>query len=163
MWFLGRVGLIQVLAAMPITRSLGRILTSIVGAFVLATLLLAFAVVWFLHDSPSCGNDSLVQLPSPDGLHKAVVFQRDCGATTDFSTQVSVLRASSSLGDASGNAFSSDTNHGAAPSGAGGGPETKVRWLSPTELAISHHKLARVFLAESRVDGVLITYEQLRE
>lgn len=28
------------------------------------------------------------EIPSPDGEHVALVFHRDCGATTDFNTQV---------------------------------------------------------------------------
>jgi hypothetical protein len=38
-----------------------------------------------------CGNAVLQDLPSPEGRRHAVVFTRDCGATTAFSTQVSVL------------------------------------------------------------------------
>jgi hypothetical protein len=30
-------------------------------------------------------------MPSPDGRRDAVMFQRDCGATTGFSTQISIL------------------------------------------------------------------------
>ena len=38
-----------------------------------------------------CGNEILSEMRSPDGRLKFIVFQRDCGATTAFSTQVSII------------------------------------------------------------------------
>jgi hypothetical protein len=43
--------------------------------------------------SDPCGNSIRATAPSPSGRAKAVVFVRDCGATTGYSTQVSVLPA----------------------------------------------------------------------
>jgi hypothetical protein len=40
------------------------------------------------HDLFSCDTTVDKEVPSPDGAHIAVVFHRDCGATTDFNTQV---------------------------------------------------------------------------
>jgi len=53
----------------------------------------AFVLPHLMRDP--CGNTIVEALPSPDGSHKAVVFVRNCGATTDFSTQMSVLRGDS--------------------------------------------------------------------
>ena len=78
----------------------------------------------------SCGNELLREVASPDGKMKAVVFQRDCAATTGFITQVSVLSKDEKLPNESGNVFSADTNHGVAPSGEGGGPVVEVGWFS---------------------------------
>jgi hypothetical protein len=55
-----------------------------------------------------CGNEIFQEVYSPDHTYKAVVFQRDCGATTGFSTQVSILGASSKLPNDSGNILSMD-------------------------------------------------------
>lgn len=55
-----------------------------------------------------CGNEVFQEVLSPDGTYKAVVFQRDCGATTGFSTQVSILKASSQLANRAGNVFAID-------------------------------------------------------
>ena len=114
----------------------------------------------FLFLDSGCGNEPLAEVVSPDGKLKAVVFQRDCGATTGFSTQVAVLSARSALPNESGNVFTSDTNHGAAPSGPGGGPEIGAYWRSATELAISHHPTARVFTAQRSVGTVQVIYEK---
>jgi hypothetical protein len=41
-----------------------------------------------------CENEVFSDVPSPSGKEHAIVFQRDCGATTDFSFQVSILNRS---------------------------------------------------------------------
>ena len=107
-----------------------------------------------------CGNEELQTITSPDGKHKAVVFQRDCGATTGFSTQISLLRANERLAKAPGNAFIADTDHGKAPAGPGGGPEVNPQWASENELVVRYDKRARVFEFKQSVDGVMIRYEQ---
>lgn len=45
---------------------------------------------------------------SPDHKFKAVIYERDCGATTNFSTQVSILRASQTLPRGNGNILDMD-------------------------------------------------------
>ena len=112
-----------------------------------------------------CGNDVLTEARSPDGRLKAVVFQRDCGATTGFSTQVSVIPSGESLLTAptwlrsteGGNVFVADTNHGKAPSGPGGGPVVKVEWLDATHLRITRDNRARVFKSAASIHGVNVT------
>jgi hypothetical protein len=89
-----------------------------------------------------CGNEILSEFVSPDNSKKVVVFQRDCGATTAFSTQASVLAITEKLPDEGGNVFSADTNHGATPSGPGGGPELRVRWEDRNGLILEHDKAA---------------------
>lgn len=92
-----------------------------------------------------CGNEPISETPSPDKSLKAVIFQRDCGATTGFSKQVSILPANQSLPNESGNALVADTDHGKAPSGPGGGPEVIAEWKSSRELVLRLHPSARTF------------------
>lgn len=113
---------------------------------------------WFL--GPTCGNELLAEVASPDGELRAVVFQRDCGATTGFSTQVSVLRRGEPLEDRPGNVFVADTGHGAAPSGPGGGPAVSARWLSSEELEVAHHPAARVFSSSPAFGSVKVRHVQ---
>jgi hypothetical protein len=105
-----------------------------------------------------CANDQLTDRASPNGRYHAVVFQRECGATTGFSTQVSVLAAGDSLRNEGGNAFTADDNHGAAPAGARGGPAVSVRWLAPDTLEVRFHPQSRIFTREARVGAVAIRY-----
>jgi hypothetical protein len=113
-----------------------------------------------------CANRAISQSYSPDREFKAVVFQRDCGATTGFSTQVSVFSANEHfLTEGSwlsstkpGNVFVADTDHGKAPSGTEGGPVVGVEWAGPRRLRITHDKRARVFVRERTIDNVELVY-----
>jgi hypothetical protein len=132
------------------------------GTAVVAT---AFGVSLLMHEChrveaafDPCANRQLQVVRSPDGKRKAVIFERDCGATTGFSTQVSVLPSGARLPNEPGNAFVADTDHGATPSGPGGGPAIKVIWTSNTKLLIKHHPKARLFKAHPQVAGVTIRY-----
>ena len=107
-----------------------------------------------------CGNDVLTETKSPDGRLRVVVFQRDCGATTGFSTQVSVIASGEAFQSTqSGNVFVADTNHGEAPSGPGGGPVVRVEWLDPTHLRITHDKRVRVFSSATSIHGINVMLE----
>jgi hypothetical protein len=72
-----------------------------------------------------CGNAVLSEEYSPNREFRAVVFERDCGATTGFSTQVSVLTANGQFltqpswlhSTQPGNVFVADTDHGNVRSG----------------------------------------------
>jgi hypothetical protein len=112
------------------------------------------AISAFLGDM--CANEVIREVASPDGKRKAVVFERDCGATTGFSTQASVLPIGKSLPNDGGNIFVADTNHGAAPSGPGGGPEVMVYWAGPNDLVLEHDVRARVFLALPSIGDVRV-------
>lgn len=105
-----------------------------------------------------CGNSPLLEVPSPSGDWKVVVFERNCGATTGFSTQVSVIKAGTSLPNEGGNLFVADTNHNAAPSGPGGGPAVRVTWVAPSNIRIEHHPLARLIKAQPSYSGIRIDY-----
>jgi hypothetical protein len=43
---------------------------------------------------PRCDNAVTAELTSPSGGYVATVYERDCGATTDFSTLVNIRAAS---------------------------------------------------------------------
>jgi len=43
------------------------------------------------------GAFPLFLLASPTGTHDVIVFERDCGATTEWSTQVSIVRGGSAF------------------------------------------------------------------
>jgi hypothetical protein len=123
------------------------------------TLVAAVGGVLFAAGRGVCDNTPLAEVPSPGGTRKAVVFERSCGATTGFSTQVSVLPAGEKPRGDAGNVFVADTDHGAAPSGPGGGPVVEPVWIAEDRLLIRHHRLARVFLSEARAGSVAVSYE----
>jgi len=98
-----------------------------------------------------CGNTVLADVPSPDRRRHVAVFTRDCGATTDFSTQVSVLRTGRTL-RGGGNVFVADADHGRAVTASGRGPWVAVRWLDAHTIEIRYDSAARLFKREARYD-----------
>lgn len=109
-----------------------------------------------------CGSDLQAEITSPDGELKAVVFQYDCGATTPFSTQISLLRADQELKNKPGNVFTATTDHGATPAASWGGPEVEVVWLDDATLLIVYDDRAWTGKREGKVKGINITYETKR-
>ncbi len=128
------------------------------GMVALALGMVAVVAISDFSVSGECRNESVSELNAPGNAVKFVVFERDCGVTTGFSTQVSLLKVGETLKNEGGNIFIADTNHGRAPSGVGGGPEVRIKWVSDTHLQIHHHQFARVFLAEKTIGGVRIDY-----
>ena len=127
------------------------------------TALLAVGIgligVLYLLTRDMCGNEVVTEIRSPDGRHKAVEFERDCGATTDFSTQVSVIKSEKRLGsDDAGNAFTADSNHGSVPVHAAGVMELDIKWLNSNTLQIEYPAGARVFSRNNKVGDVVIQY-----
>lgn len=109
-----------------------------------------------------CRNDLIAEYPGPNNKLKAVVFQRECGATTDFSTQVSLISIDESLPDQGGNLFAADTDHGRAPAIIQGGPEVRIKWEGPHRLVLGHHVQARIFLAEKERNEITVSYRSFQ-
>lgn len=59
-------------------------------------------------DKGDCGNNILKEIRNGNNSYKLVVFERDCGATTETSKQISILKSSESLTNHVGNVFVSD-------------------------------------------------------
>jgi hypothetical protein len=112
-----------------------------------------------IFDGDPCDNKELQTVNSPNGEHKAIVFQRSCGATTGFSTQISLLKRNKQLPKEGGNIFVADTNHGKAPAGDGGGPAMTIQWLGEQTLSVKYDKRSRVFRCGQSMDGVSILYD----
>ncbi|USD35837.1 hypothetical protein [Ferrimonas sp. SCSIO 43195] len=77
-----------------------------------------------------CDNIEYASIPNPDESYRAVIFQRDCGATTGFNTQISILQFNDDLTDSAGNIFIIDGHpKDVAPT---------VSWASENTLIIHH-------------------------
>ena len=86
----------------------------------------SFGNVW----SRLCGNVLVQEVYSPDKQYKAIVFERDCGATTDFSTQVSILESTKELSNVPGNIF--------AMNGHPDNTEVQVEWENDHTIQITY-------------------------
>jgi hypothetical protein len=105
-----------------------------------------------------CGNKIIARSNAPGGAHSAVMFERNCGATTGFSTQMSIV-SSGEQPSGAGNAFVADDDHGAAATGDWGGPWAEMTWLAPDHLRIRYAAKSRFFKQEDKVSGVKISFE----
>jgi hypothetical protein len=117
------------------------------------------AITLLLFGCDMCGNDVVMETKSPNGKLKAVIFERNCGATTGFSTQVSVIPSNSDLPSERGNVFSADDNHHTVDVGGKGTMDVKLIWESDNSLRIIYPKNARVFQRSASETGVSISYE----
>ena len=95
-----------------------------------------------------CSNEPVATVMSPSGAHKAVVFTRDCGATTGWSTQVSILLGSEHLRNEGGNTL---VVEGKSP--------VSVSWRSDSVVTLSGLSSGRLFKQEPSVNGVAVMYE----
>lgn len=134
----------------------------VIKLYVIAFSILIIMIIGFFGylNSSIGSNKVLEEYYSPDNRYKVVVFERDGGATTGFSTQVSIIPAKSSLGNKAGNIFFADTNHGQAPSGKGGGPEVRVTWVGNETVILSYDKNARIFQHEKKFNNIRIDYQE---
>jgi hypothetical protein len=106
----------------------------------------------------SCKNQIVKSYASPDNKYEIVLFQRDCGATTGFSTQVSVIQTGRELPGKKGNIFIADDGDTPVPLGSWGGPLVEIKWIAQDKVIIEYPKGSRVFVNENRYKTIKIEY-----
>ena len=111
----------------------------------LAAISLSFAAL--TGCGATCGNEVSQAISSPSGHARAVVFNRDCGATTGFNTQVSIVSGVNVLSNDEGNAL---ILAGTIP--------LQIQWESDSVLRLDGLGSAKVFKQETLVAGVAINY-----
>lgn len=107
----------------------------------------------------SCKNEIVSELVAPDGTYKVVTFVRDCGATTDASTQVALLEPTRQLNHADrGNIFVADSAH-EAPVNGQGAIDVRIAWTSPTTMNVQYPGMARGRLKKNNYRNISVNYE----
>jgi len=115
-----------------------------------AVIAVGFAVYWLTKYSPmfECVNEVQKAALSPKSSYQAIIFSRECGATTGSNTQVSLLPADAELSDdMSGNMIvlgwgNELTDCVPAPSG---GPYASAEWITENKVQIMYDRHARSF------------------
>ena len=126
------------------------IVTAIAGVVYILPFIWFFLLIALGPDL--CANQIYQEVYSADRTLKAVVFQRDCGATTGFSTQVSVLPAGETLGnDVAGNLYI--TNGRPADS------RLLLQWTSQRSMLIQGH-VTDAIKQEKMIGDVAVSYSQ---
>lgn len=118
--------------------------------------------VAFMNSLPDmCSTTVFEQIASPNGKLKAVLFQVDCGATSDFNSHVAIVDSgfdASKPDSLPKSFFVADTDHGRARTGVTRGPEVRLNWSSDKRLEVHYHQFARVIRSEEKARGVEIRY-----
>ncbi|MGH7627292.1 MAG: hypothetical protein ACREOJ_18495 [Gemmatimonadaceae bacterium] len=114
------------------------------------------ALVMFIN-ACMCGNEVRSSAVAPDGRHVAVLFQRDCGATTGDNLELSLVQATERP-QGGGNTFIVDAP--ARDSIATGSLVSlvTVHWISASALQVRYDRRLRVFRQETQVDGIAVSY-----
>jgi Family of unknown function (DUF5412) len=110
-----------------------------------------------------CDNEVIETKGSPDGQKKAVVFVKNCGATTDWMVEASILNNADEVNDRSdGNALKIDADHGKAwPLGIRGWPIITLEWKDEKTLILHYSKDSRIYEEDSSVEGVSIQFAEI--
>jgi hypothetical protein len=120
-------------------------------AFITLLLLISFCRTLCSGFSTGlCENYIYQQAISPNGEYRVVVFQRDCGATTGFSTNLALLGTNEALGQHSGNMLR-----------ASGHPDwfdIEVEWQDDTHVTITHNGKWKPSKQKDVLRGVHISY-----
>lgn len=92
-----------------------------------------------------CGNDIVQKVPSPSDKKVAYIFTRDCGATTSFSPQLSILDKEDKFPNKSGNTFRSDKKF-------------TIVWIDEKKLKVIYDEKSETYKMDRRVNGVRVEY-----
>lgn len=109
-------------------------------------LLIGGGLMWFNQAFPSCSNEILSEIPSPDGKLKALIFRRSCASTDSVSTDVSIFGSSESPPNQPGNSFIAQ---GVTP--------VTIRWIDNSELLIDEPQETNVTLRVAKYSEVRIS------
>ena len=138
---------------------------AIVGGVVLAVLIIC-AAVWIAPFAlVRSGTEVVGDVLSPDGKWDVVLMVRNGGATTDYSTQLSVIPAVGRLSreialGRPGNVFIVDGKiNGAVAVNDRGFMHVDVVWQSPNLVLITFPPSARVFKQEGRFQSIIVKYD----
>jgi hypothetical protein len=95
----------------------------------------------------TCENEISQTVRSPSGKMKVVVFNRGCGPTVGFNTQVSLLPVSASLPNDGGNVLIVDDT-----------VPLKIEWESDEAVRVTGQLDTQIFKQEASVLGVRVAY-----
>jgi hypothetical protein len=76
----------------------------VIGISLVVIVLLMFGAGYYFVSS-MCANTVVTSSTSPNGKWKVVLFERNCGATTGFSSQISLMKLDEELSNEAGNIY----------------------------------------------------------
>lgn len=135
-----------------------------VGGIIFLLIIIYFQYVIAILSGPEgCGVFVLDRISNLNNTKEVVVFDIDCGATTDFGAGIAIIEPGDQIDINTHKVFSADTEHGLAPRTENGGPEVRIEWLDNESIIVGIHKDTRVFKSESEMNGVSVKYSRFEE
>jgi hypothetical protein len=107
------------------------------------------AIVWNRFSLVSCEDRIKTEAKSPNGSWIATSYERDCGATTDYSSIVSIRSATAQ--------FNSEKQIPIFVEQ--GQDDIELKWTSPNTLVIGS-KLSKNYKKSEEFEGISIKYEK---
>ena len=123
----------------------------LVGFIIIGLLfLIGFGVIFgsIFSSNDMCGNTIIETKFSPNQNNKIVLFERSCGATTGFSTQVSILEKGNYLENENSTIFIMYKD------------SLNIKWVNDKEVNIEFSKNSEVFKKQNHFKGIKINYKE---
>ena len=142
-----------------------KIILSIIGISILGFVIFIGIILNNIFGvDKMCGSNLVESKLSPNGKLKVLVFSVNCGAISDFATQISIVESDYKLRDNDvGNILSADSDHGIAKMNESREIiELKTKWLNNQAIEIEYPENARIFNSEENRDGVKIIYKKIK-
>ncbi|MGY6648315.1 DUF5412 family protein [Wenyingzhuangia sp. IMCC45574] len=135
---------------------LGVFIISIIGMFIF------LIVIASLFSSENMCEQSIVEIKvSPNKLKKAIILEKNCGATSGLSTQLHVLNINENINEKYNPFFSADSDHGKAEITEENIININIDWSDNETLVVEYDKKARVFIKEKAQNEVVVEYKTL--
>lgn len=133
----------------------------VTAIFVTYHLTPLFYIIYDMASGGSCGYSQLKEYPSPDSTKKIVVSLFDCGATTGYSTQISLHDADEVMQQEKpiyGNTDLGERIHDRTVAVYGKEVEVRVNWNDNQHVTLGYAPENREVLnqLEEQMDGVTI-------
>lgn len=133
-----------------------KILLITVGVLFLCVAIFIGVVYSAFSFDNMCGTKYSNSVNSPDKKLKVMVFSLNCGAISDFSTQISIVEFKYKLKDNdTGNIFSADSDHNLAKMN-GEVLDVNIKWINNKTVEIIYPKKSRIFTNKKNLDGIKI-------
>jgi hypothetical protein len=140
---------------------------NIICGLLIAILILGtgFILTISLVFGDSCANQIVDIKISPDKNYQAVTFIRDCGATTGFSTQLSIMKVTDTFDktDETGNTLIMSDKIGGGLMDENGGAKIRTRWTKDDKLEILYDSRTKTAKRETEYKDIKIDYGQIEE
>lgn len=134
-----------------------KVVALILGGGILLLAALAICGLGLLSWSVStflCGNELFQEVYSPNGQYKAIVFERNCGATTGWRTYVSVVKSDARVEAQRDGVFEAD-----------GYPDwfsIKLKWEDDRHIIIEHNGKPIPDVVKTEINNIEVRYVENR-